>query len=425
MFIEFQVANFRSFRDLQKFSMRASPKRPNDHGLDETNVFVEGGFRSLRTKAIYGSNASGKSNFIKAIGAFNQMVNRSVIDEDVTRRIWSERFQLINDWDDQPIFFQYVFSKNGETFRYGFEILKSSVNCEWLFQTRDEQKEEELFFRNKSELKVKSDHLQGSLEEFKNSVVSRSNELYRQDSLFITAAALAGNRLAGLIRNEIRETWVINGLYRSNIESGLAFQILDSGTDQEKDALKKWLQAADTGIEDIELKDIPHSGGTKEKDVFSVHPIFDENGNRVAQLSASFEEWESSGSIKLLSLGAVVLDALRHGRILVLDELEARLHPNLTLKIVSLFNNQATNPKNAQFIFATHDTGLLRRADLRRDQISLVNKDRYGISELSTLIEFKGVRKDSSYEKEYLNGTYSAVPFLDALDHIQMQNTGK
>jgi AAA15 family ATPase/GTPase len=404
--------------------MRASPKRPNDHGLDEKNVFVESGFRLLRTKAIYGSNASGKSNFIKAIGAFNLMVNRSVIDEEVTRRIWNERFQLISDWDDQPIFFQYIFSKNGEIFRYGFEILKSSVNCEWLFQTGDEE-EKELFFRNKTELRINSDHLQSSLEEFRKGAVSRSNELYRRDSLFITAAALAGNRLAGLIRNEIRETWVINGLYMSNIETGFAYQVLDSGTEQEKEALKQWLQAADTGIENIELKDIPIAGGKKEKDVFSVHPVFDEDGNRVTQLSVSFEEWESSGSIKLLSLGAVVLDALRHGKTLVLDELEARLHPNLTLKIVSLFNNESTNPKNAQFIFATHDTGLLRRADLRRDQISLVNKDRYGISELSTLIEFKGVRKDSSYEKEYLNGTYSAVPFLDALDHIQMQNTGK
>jgi AAA15 family ATPase/GTPase len=424
MFIEFQIGNFRSFRDMQKFTMRASPKRPNDHGLDENNVFEEGGFRLLRTKAIYGSNASGKSNFIKAIGAFNAMVNRSVIDEEITRRIWNERFQLISDWDDQPIFFQYIFSKNGETFRYGFEILKDSVNCEWLFQTGDKE-EKELFFRNKTELKINSDHFDGSLEEFRNGAISRSNELYRRDSLFITSAALAGNRLAGLIRNEIRDTWVINGLYQSNIETGFAYQVLDNGTEQEREALKQWLRAADTGIENIELKDIPHSGGKKEKDIFSVHPVFDEDGNLLTQLSVSFEKWESSGSIKLLSLGAVVLDALRHGKTLVLDELEARLHPNLTLKIVSLFNNESTNPKNAQFIFATHDTGLLRRADLRRDQISLVNKDRYGISELSTLIEFKGVRKDSSYEKEYLNGTYSAVPFLDALDHIQMQNAGE
>jgi len=409
---------------MQKFTMRASPKRPNDHGLDENNVFEEGGFRLLRTKAIYGSNASGKSNFIKAIGAFNAMVNRSVIDEEITRRIWNERFQLISDWDDQPIFFQYIFSKNGETFRYGFEILKDSVNCEWLFQTGDKE-EKELFFRNKTELKINSDHFDGSLEEFRNGAISRSNELYRRDSLFITSAALAGNRLAGLIRNEIRDTWVINGLYQSNIETGFAYQVLDNGTEQEREALKQWLRAADTGIENIELKDIPHSGGKKEKDIFSVHPVFDEDGNLLTQLSVSFEKWESSGSIKLLSLGAVVLDALRHGKTLVLDELEARLHPNLTLKIVSLFNNESTNPKNAQFIFATHDTGLLRRADLRRDQISLVNKDRYGISELSTLIEFKGVRKDSSYEKEYLNGTYSAVPFLDALDHIQMQNAGE
>ncbi len=424
MFIEFQVGNFRSFRDIQKFTMRASPKRPNDHGLDENNVFEEGGFRLLRTKAIYGSNASGKSNFIKAIGAFNLMVNRSVIDEEITRRIWNERFQLISDWDDQPIFFQYIFSKNGETFRYGFEILKDTVNCEWLFQTGDEE-EKELFFRNKTELKINSDHFDGSLEEFRNGAISRSNELYRRDSLFITSAALAGNRLAGLIRNEIRDTWVINGLYQSNIEAGFAYQVLDNGSVQEREALKQWLRAADTGIENIELKDIPHSGGKKEKDIFSVHPVFDEDGNLLTQLSVSFEKWESSGSIKLLGLGAVVLDALRHGKTLVLDELEARLHPNLTLKIVSLFNNESTNPKSAQFIFATHDTGLLRRADLRRDQISLVNKDRFGISELSTLIEFKGVRKDSSYEKEYLNGTYSAVPFLDALDHIQMQNTGE
>ncbi len=83
------------------------------------------------------------------------MVNRSVIDEEITRRIWNERFQLISDWDDQPIFFQYIFSKNGETFRYGFEILKDTVNCEWLFQTGDEE-EKELFFRNKTELKINS-----------------------------------------------------------------------------------------------------------------------------------------------------------------------------------------------------------------------------------------------------------------------------
>jgi AAA15 family ATPase/GTPase len=409
---------------MQKFTMRASPKRPNDHGLDENNVFEDGGFRLLRTKAIYGSNASGKSNFIKAIGAFNAMVNRSVIDEEITRRIWNDRFQLISDWDDQPMFFQYVFSKNGETFRYGFEILKNCVNCEWLFKG-DNKEEKELFFRNKTELKINSDDLHSSLEEFKNVAISGNNELFRRDSLFITSAALAGNRLAGLIRNEIRDTRVINGLYRSNIEVGFAYHVLENGTDQEKEALKQWLQAADTGIEGIELKDIPHAGGKKAKDLFSIHPVYDDNGNRVTQLSVPFDEWESSGSSKLLSLGAVVLDALRYGKTLVVDELEARLHPNLTLKIVSLFNNESTNPKSAQFIFATHDTGLLRRADLRRDQISLVNKDRFGISELSTLIEFKGVRKDSSYEKEYLNGTYSAVPFLDALDRIQMQNTGK
>src|SRR5579872_2017400 len=346
MFIEFQVGNFRSFRDVQKFTMQASSKRPNDHGLDEKNVMVDRGFRLLKTKAIYGSNSSGKSNFIKAIGAFTLMVNPSVIDEEVTRKIWSERFQLITNWDDQPIFFQFVFSKDGEIFRYGFEILQNKVNSEWLFQDRGE-KEEELFFRNQSELTILSDQFQGSLREFNNAENSQDNELYRQDSLFITAAALGANRLATLVRNEIRNIWVINGLYQSKIETSFAFQVLNTGTAEEREALKQWLRAADTGIEDIDLKTNPYADGKKEKDLFSTHSVYDENGHLVRKVYAPFANWESSGSAKLFTLGAVVLDTLRHGKTLVLDELEARWHPNLTLKVVNLFNDVSTNPKDA------------------------------------------------------------------------------
>jgi AAA15 family ATPase/GTPase len=88
------------------------------------------------------------------------------------------------------------------------------------------------------------------------------------------------------------------------------------------------------------------------------------------------------------------------------------------LKLVELFQEEKTNPHQAQLIFITHDSGLLRRADLRRDQICFVNKDRYGVSSAVNLVEFKGVRKDASYDKEYLNGTYTGIPYLDRIGQV-------
>ena len=106
------------------------------------------------------------------------------------------------------------------------------------------------------------------------------------------------------------------------------------------------------------------------------------------------------------------------GNTLVIDEFDARLHPNLTKKIVQIFNSIRTNPKGAQLIFVTHDSNLLNANVLRRDQICFVDKDKLGVSSLRTLVEFKGVRNDASFEKAYLNGEYGAVPFLNRFEQI-------
>ena len=110
MFIEFQVGNFRSFRDINKLSLQASPLRPNDSGLEENNVFESSGFRLLKSKAIYGGNASGKSNLAKAIGAFTIMVSKSVSQEGIPKLIWDDRYKLISVWDSQPVFFSIYIS---------------------------------------------------------------------------------------------------------------------------------------------------------------------------------------------------------------------------------------------------------------------------------------------------------------------------
>ena len=431
MFIEFQVANFRSFRDIQRFSLQASPLRPNDSGLEEDNVFEMSGFRLLKSKAIYGSNASGKSNLAKAIGAFCLMVGKSVSREDIPKLIWNDRFKLITDWDTQPVFFQYTFLCDGKVFRYGFQVLNEKVSYEWLFGGV-KNNEKEYFMRNPEGLIINEKQFKGA-EIFVEQIKKGNNELFRPDSLFLTAAALNGNKLASKLRESIRGVISVDGV---NDQDAIvyALHLLEKGTIEQKLSIRKLLSAADTGIEDLEIiefqevitKSQPTNKGQElandnnriSKELFSQHSRYDENGNFHDKISVPFGNWESEGTSKLLSIGALVLESLNTGRTLLIDEFDARFHSNLTLKIVQLFHDKASNPKNAQLIFVTHDTGLLRRAKLRRDQICFVNKDRYGLSSIRTLIEFKGVRKDSSYEKEYLSGNYSAVPSLDKIDTV-------
>lgn len=425
MFIKFEFANFRSFRDKQKFSLEAMPLRPNDNGMTEDNVFHSGNLRLLKTKAIFGGNASGKSNLAKAIVAFQSMVSRSVAVEGLPSQIWDDRFQLVTDWDNQPVFFQYYFLVEEKVYRYGFQILDSRISYEWLYSGYKGQ-EIEYFMRSPEKLTINHQEFP-SADQFIQQHGQEDNELFRKDSLFLTAAALNGNRFLSKLRTEIRNIMSVDGVYDS-LAVQYAMNNFINGPEEKKKALIALLAAADTGIENLEVDEMPEhlidlhikneiAGRADQKVVslFSYHSVFDWEGKKERSKAVPFGEWESEGTGKFFGIGALVLDALAYGRAIVIDEFDARLHPNLSLKIVELFQDKKTNPKNAQLIFVTHDGGLLRRAELRRDQICLVNKDNYGISTAVSLIEFKGVRKDASYEKEYLNGTYTGIPYLDKI----------
>ncbi|WPQ63587.1 ATP-binding protein [Chitinophaga sancti] len=431
MFIEFHFGNFRSFRDLQKFSLEATPLRSNDSGLEEGHVFEEQSLRLLKSKAIFGSNASGKSNLAKAMAAFCFMVSRSVAVEGIPKGLWNDRFQLLSNWDDQPVFFQYIMLHKSIVYRYGFQILSGKVTYEWLYSGTGEH-QAEIFMRTPEGMNINEKELP-AMDNFIKQAQSGDSELFRTDSLFLTAAALSGNKFLGGIRDDIRRIMAVDGVYDDSALK-YAMTAMVEGDEQQKEAIKSLLRAADTGIEDLEIAELPEHlvelemkkeistsmDGNKRKPVslFSVHSKFNEEGEVVDKIIVPFGEWESEGTAKLFSVGALILEALWEGRIIIIDEFDARFHPNLTLKIVELFNNSETNPRHAQLIFVTHDASLLKRAKLRRDQICFVNKDKYGISTLTNLIEYKGVRKDASYDKEYLNGSYSAIPYLDKIDWV-------
>ena len=421
MLIEFSVANYKSFRDLQRFTMLAAPKRANDGGLEESNVFESNGLRALKTKGIYGLNASGKSNILSAFSAFSAMALRSVADEEICKKIWTHRFLLQSDWDEQPMFFQLIFTQKDKVYRYGFQIKKGIVASEWLSLMGD--KEVAIFNRSQEE-GIKMDESFKGAGDFIHLAASGNHEIFRKDALFLTGAALMGNQQAIEVRDGIRNIILLNGIYDKRAHDGLIGH-LQRGNEHDKEILTELMKAAETGAQDliIEINDDFNEQENNPKEsskyrIISTKARFDDEGRKIDHVNGYFKELESAGTQKWLYTSFAMLVALSNGSTLLIDEFDAKFHPNLTLKIVQLFNQPNTNPKNAQLIFATHDTGLLRRANLRRDQICLVDKNKFGVSSIKNLIQFKGVRKDASYEKEYLEGSYGAVAYLDDIDNI-------
>lgn len=150
----------------------------------------------------------------------------------------------------------------------------------------------------------------------------------------------------------------------------------------------------------------------------TIHNIFNEDGTVVEQRSFPTDKMESEGTKKLIEIAGPIFDAILNGKVLIVDELDAKLHPFLTRKIIGLFMDKEINKKSAQLIFATHDTNLLNLQYLRRDQIWFTEKDKTDSSELYSLVEFRDdagnkVRNDRNIEKDYINGRYGAIPFMN------------
>ncbi|MCI4443626.1 MAG: ATP-binding protein, partial [Lentimicrobium sp.] len=149
----------------------------------------------------------------------------------------------------------------------------------------------------------------------------------------------------------------------------------------------------------------------------------DSKGKIISDIEFKLEEQESSGTNKLFDLSGYIVFALYYGLQIVIDELDSKLHPILTQEIIKLFNNPETNPKNAQLIFTTHDTNLLGANLFRRDQIWFTEKDDFEATDMYSLLEFKDedgntIRKDRSFEKDYIRGRYGAIPYISNFQEV-------
>ncbi|WP_413175835.1 AAA family ATPase [Anabaena azotica] len=432
MLIEVSIGNYRSFKDKVTFSMVAANIVAKEKELDENNVFaVDNELKLLKSAAIYGANASGKSNLAKAIKFMKWFMINSSKETQSTEKIGVEPFGLSTETENQPSFFEIVFILDDKKYRYGFEATQESIVSEWLFYV-PKTRETKLFERVYD---GKTDKMEYLSKTFKGEGIHPKT---RRNALFISVAAQFNVAIADQILN-----WLTHKL---NIVSGLedrehlnyTINCLTEGNENQTEIIQL-IKKLDLGIKEIKLDqqigididslptDIPiiikelmlkrEAKKKKASSLQTLHQKFDSQGNSISMELFDLEVQESEGTKKIVAIAGLLVDTLKNGKILIFDELDARLHPLISKAIVELFNSKETNYNHAQLIFMTHDTNLLSNKLFRRDQIWFTEKNKYGATDLYSLVEYK-IRNDASFESDYIKGKYGAIPFIGNLSQI-------
>ncbi len=398
MLVNFTFKNFRSFRDEMTLSMEAASIQE----LSEA-VVKSCDEELLPVAVMYGANSSGKSNVLKALKAMRDVLLNSV-KLNPKDKLDAEPFCLDLTSAEQPTSFEIQFTLNGSKFRYGFDYTANEILAEWLYEKRVGEREFELFLRSGNEFKIsKTRFAEGN----------GKQDATPSNRLFVSLVAQLNGKLSQSILDWFSSIEYISGMDGKEY-AGKTLEMLFLNK-QGATEIKQLFTETNLGFNelDIELED---SVAMKMK-AESVHNLYDADGTMVGVRTFSTDKMESEGTKKMIEIAGPLVDAILSGKILVVDELDAKLHPFLTRKIIGLFMDKEINRNGAQLIFATHDTNLLNLQYLRRDQIWFTEKDKTDSTELYSLVEFRDdagnkVRNDRNIEKDYINGRYGAIPFM-------------
>lgn len=405
--LQFTVGNYRSFHYARTFSMVPHSIQDNPKEC----VVAEGYYKYLTTAVVYGANSSGKSNLIAALATMKDMVLSSVKLNDHDPLLY-DPFLLAEELGNQPTHFEIVYLDADQTrVRYGFDYTMHQINREWLFISKKNKKEEPYFVRDEEGIGVDENlFAEGAgLEE-------RTND----NRLFVSLVAQLGGVISKSVLDYFKSAYnVISGLNNQGYEGLTERQFLNE-EEESADALQ-FFKDLQLGFADIETVERDAEKGKKAIDIFTMHNIYDVDGKVVGKQRFRFNYCESQGTQKIFELAGPLFEALRHGRLLVMDELDAKMHPLISRHIIRLFSNEKTNPYHAQLLFTTHDTNLLSSHLLRRDQIWFTEKDKTESTDLYSLMHIvlpdgTKPRGDGNLERNYIKGRYGAIPYLRTVE---------
>ena len=417
MLINFQVANYKSIMDSTVINFEASSLTE----LQEENVIGRQRINLLKSIILNGANASGKSKILDAFAFVRDMVLNSATDRKVTAQINTEPFLLNLDSLAKPSRFELEFHLGEKRYRYGFLADEKEIHQEWLLEVRASTLKE-VFIRANDEFHINEKKFQGS-----DGLAQRT----RKNALFLTVAAQWNVGLAEEISGWFDSIYIVNGMEDNQYKS-LTTKMVQQ--DEYKDRINNLIREADLGIKEIQIVEgsdedlnryikllgeglsdtFLRNLGRRDNSVFTVHNVYDSNGSPVSDTTFPMKSKESEGTKKFYNLAGLLIDAIEKGRLVVFDEMDARLHSLLTRAIVLLFNCK-DNRNGGQLLAVSHDSTLMDNQLLRRDQIYFVEKDQQEATRITSLAEFK-VRKDSPYSKNYLEGKYGGIPFIDNLE---------
>lgn len=405
MLIRFSFKNFKSFKNENCLDMEATSLKEHEYNVAK----IDNG-EYLKVSAIYGANASGKTNVLQA---FDYMKKRILVSDDSKKNspideenVYS--FMINND----PIALEVeILAKNNKIYKYGFEVLKDTIISEWLFEKRVNK-----FY--------------SIFERENNNVSMKPNKI--SDLVNIDERTLFLNIYSKIDRNNEDFSnvydWFVNSTYldlgnpnfERFINNRVSLKILSD--ENYKKELLKFIKTFDSGIEGIKTTPDSIEAVKSNNGIIDIEVIHKGEKGEVKALPFYLE---SNGTRKMFHLFDFFMDALKNGMVLFVDELDAKLHPLLTRYIINLFHNSDTNKGNGQLIYSTHDTVNLNKETFRRDEIWFAEKDKDGISEIYALSDYileddknagKKVRNDATYNKDYLTGRYGAIPVLEEFE---------
>ncbi len=418
MLIQFNFKNFKSFRDDATLDLSAAK-------MSEFNdrVISIGNEKILPVAAIYGANASGKSNVYSAFEYMVEYVINSLHFGDDPKKFSDNRptpflFDSVSEYAESSfeVYFTISGDKTEKSYNYGFCIGKEGVTEEWLnYKAKSARKYTPIFYRSVKESEL---DLAGLPKSAKNNI---EVALDKQVLIVSLGAKLKIDRCK-MVRD-----WFLNNEFA---DFGNAFtnffmsRRLPEGFAEDKAVQQKVVQyfsSFDENIKGFTVEEVTTEGDSKESTfkINSLHKKID--SDEMAEIPLGME---SAGTLKMFALYPKLQEVLRKGSVYFIDELNARLHPLLVRNFILIFLNPEVNVNHAQLVFTTHDTWQLSNQLLRRDEIWFTEKDSDGVSTLYSLADFvdedgSKIRKDESYEKNYLLGKYGAIPTLKTIDLLR------
>ncbi len=417
MLIQFNFKNYKSFRD--EVSLDLSAARIKEH---ENHVVDIANDKLLKVAAIYGANASGKSNIYDAFEYMTYYVAESFNFGDEKDSRWKK----VNNYPEATPFlfdeksrynettFEVFYVDNaensGKIYQYGFSLKKNEVVEEWMYSKAKTARNNyrTVFYRKKGEELEMNGFSKNHMENIKASL--------NQETLIVSL----GSRLKIPKLKKVRDWFLNNDVldFGNPTENFIRSKVLPEGFVDNKEVQKnvvKYFASFDESIQDFNIEKLAQYD---EKDSGKNYRIDTLHKTTYSQeMSAIPLTMESSGTLKMFALYPSLKNVLDSGGTLFIDELNARLHPLLVRNIILTFLSPEINTHNSQLIFTTHDIWQFSNELLRRDEIWLVDKNTDGVSELYSLVDFKDeegnkVRRDETLSKKYLTGSYGAIPAL-------------